>query len=57
MTVSEMIQELQQFDPNMDICVQVGSRSYRPIDVYFEPETVWNRLGDTRRDVLMMRGI
>ena len=57
MTVNEMIQELQQFDPNMDICVQVGSRSYRPIDVYFEPETVWSGLGDTRRDVLMMRGI
>ena len=54
MTVQELIQELEQFDPNTEICVRTGNRSYQRTDIYFEPEEVW-AYGGTET-VLMMQG-
>lgn len=56
MKVSELIDELEQLNPNMEVCVPVGYQSYKSVDVYFEPKEVWNRYGDSTKLVAMMYG-
>lgn len=56
MKVSELIDELEQLNPNMEVCVPGEYKRCKSIDVYFEVKEVWNGSGDRIKLVAMMYG-